>query len=267
MANVSTWNFFNQNVQSGLLEGRFMNAAFTLIAAGPPRLGATTLVASQDPAAAAPGGNLGDIAYPIGIIQSFNIGQNSQWMRLWEIGSERSYFIRGRTQGQIGLGRIMYHGPNLLRVLYAYLGSENGAPGFGAFSSLYENSAKALLNTANKPNAKDTFNTPPGYENIWLDLASDVFSQPIGLLLYLRDSNEDTVGAFYVEYCNVANHGFSTDAGGTIISEQASLMYERIRPIKMTVVPLIADSESIKPIVGSTVVGSAAGPALGGNTA
>ena len=258
MASVSDWNFFKQNVQSGLLEGRFMNAAFTLIAAGPPRLGATTYV---NPGANV--GNLGAIAYPIGIIQSFNVGQNSQWMRLWEIGSERSYFIRGRTQGQLGLGRIMYHGPNLLRVLYAYLGSDGGNGGV-AFSNLYENDARALLNTKGSPGTKERFVVPPGYENLWLDLASDVFTQPIGLLLYLRDSNEDTVGAFYIEYCNIANHGFSTDAGGTIISEQASIMYERIRPIQMDVVKLIADSESLGGIIGGTIVGSAAGPALGG---
>lgn len=257
MAKVNNWDFFNQNVQGGLLEGRFMNAAFTMIAAGPPRLGAVSVA---DPNAIA--GELGDIAYPIGIIQSFNIGQNSQFMRLWEIGSERSYFVRGRTQGQVGLGRIMYHGPNLLRVLYAYLGGQY-RDGSG-FESLYENDAKNLLNTKGTAQTKEEFALPPGYENLWMDLASDVFSQPVGLLLYLRDSNEDTVGAFYLEYCNIANYGFSTDAGGTILSEQASVLFERIVPIQLDVVDLIKDSSSLGEIIGSTIVGSAAGPATPG---
>jgi hypothetical protein len=259
MAKVNNWDFFNQNVQGGLLEGRFMNAAFTMIAAGPPRLGAISVA---DPNSIA--GELGDIAYPIGILQSFNIGQNSQFMRLWEIGSERSYFVRGRTQGQVGLGRIMYHGPNLLRVLYAYLGSDN-VDGFGAFESLYDNDAKNLLNTKGTAQTKQRYALPPGYENLWMDLASDVFSQPVGLLLYLRDSNEDTVGAFYLEYCNIANHGFSTDAGGTILSEQASVLFERIVPIQLNVVDLIKDSASLGEIIGSTIVGSAAGPATAGS--
>jgi hypothetical protein len=183
-------------------------------------------------------------------------------MRLWEIGSERSYFVRGRTQGQIGLGRIMYHGPNLLRTLYAYLGS-NAADGH-QFDALYLNSAKSLLNTKGTAGTKERFVLPPGYENIWMDLASDVFSQPIGLLLYMRDSNEDTVGAFYFEYCNVSNYGFSTDAGGTILSEQSSILYERIVPIKLNVVDLIKDSSSLGSVIGSTVVGSAAGPGTAG---
>lgn len=259
MAKVNNWDFFNQNVQGGLLEGRFMNAAFTMIAAGPPRLGAISV---SDPNAVS--GELGDIAYPIGILQSFNVSQSSQFMQLWEIGSERSYFVRGRTQGQVGLGRIMYHGPNLLRVLYAYLGSDNN-DGFGAFSSLYDNNAKNLLNTKGTAQTKKRYALPPGYENLWMDLASDVFSQPVGLLLYLRDSNEDTVGAFYLEYCSITNHGFSTDAGGTILSEQASVLFERIVPIQLNVVDLIRDSASLGEIIGSTIVGSAAGPAPAGS--
>jgi hypothetical protein len=251
MATVSNWNFFNSNVQSGLLEGRYMNAAFTMLAAGPPRLSAIgTSVSTADE-------NLGNLAWPIGVLQSVNLGINSQWMRLWEIGSERSYFIRGRTVGQLSLGRIMYHGPNLLRSLYAYLDVDS-TRGNG---QLYSNSAQAKLNTTKTgTNGKNSFKVAPGYQNIWLELASDVFSQPVGLLLYMKDSNEDTVAAFYIEYCNVANFGWSTDAGGTVMSENASIMYERIVPIEMSGVPVIADSTSIENIVGDAVIGSAASP-------
>jgi hypothetical protein len=123
MATLSDWDFFNRNVQSGLLEGRYMNAAFTLVAAGPPRLAAVAGATGSDIDLAA---DPLDLAYPIGVLQSINLGVNSQIMRLWEIGSERSYFVRGRTVGQVALGRIMYHGPSLLKVLYAYMDS-----GFG----------------------------------------------------------------------------------------------------------------------------------------
>jgi hypothetical protein len=255
MARVDNWDFFNSNVQSGLLEGRYMNAAFTLVAAGPPRL-AATVAGGVSALQGVEGEDLpGDLAYPIGVLQSINLGINSQWLRLFEIGSERSYFVRGRTQGQVGLGRIMYHGPSLLRVLYAYL--DGLAPG-AQFESLYPNAQKAKLNTNTL--LKESYALPPGYENMWMDLASDVFSQPMGLMIYFRDSNEDTVGAFYLEYANVANYGFSTDAGGTILSEQASILYERIVPIDIQAVSLIKDASSIESILGAPVIGSAAGP-------
>jgi hypothetical protein len=248
---LADWNFFNTNVQSGLLEGRFLSAAFTMIAAGPPRLSAASTVSPDSAAIQA------DIAYPVGVLQSVNLGQNSQIMRLWEIGSERSYFVRGRTAGNVGLGRIMYHGPSLLRVLYAYLKSTSSE---GAqFEQLYNNDAQASLNTSGTGEGKGAYRRNPGYENLWIDLASDVFSQPIGLLIYMRDSNESTVGAFYLEYCMVANHGWATDAGGTILTENAALMYERMVPVDMQVVKLIKNSDDagLNEIVGSTLGSSA----------
>ena len=247
MATPTEWNFFNRNVQSGLTEGRYMNAAFTMIAAGPPRLSALSGVAEGDESEV----SLDNFAFPIGVVQSFNLGQNSQIMRLFEIGSERSYFIRGRTMGQIGLGRIMYHGPSLLRVLYAYLKDPSETD--PKFEQLYDNDQNANLNTSGLELSKDAYVNLPGHDNLWLDLASDVFSQPIGLMLLMRDSNADTVGAFYLEYCMVTNHGFATDSGGTIITENAALMYERVIPINVDAVPIIANSSDIPTVVGSAI--------------
>ena len=262
MASTDTWDYFNRNVQSGLVEGRYLNASFTLIAAGPPRLAAigTASDVGKTASSDADAALKSDIAYPIGIIQSFNLGQNTQIMRLFEIGSERSYFIRGRTMGQLGLGRIMYHGPSLLRVLYAYM-SDKG----GKFDALYDGAAdqKAQLNTSSQDGATNAagIQNLPGYDNLWLDLASDVFSQPVGLMLVMRDSNSDTVGAFYFEYCMITNHGFATDSGGTIMTENAAIMYERIVPIDIGAVPIIRNSSDIVGGSGSVIAGDPIGSA------
>ena len=253
MATTADWNFFNRNVQSGLLEGRYLNAAFTMIAAGPPRLSA---ISGADPTA-----DGASVAFPIGVVQNFNVGQSSQVLRLFEIGSERSYFIRGRTMGTLGLGRVMYHGPSLLRVLYAYINGTIEDTG-ETIEPLYSGASEQIgsLNTnSTTGNAKGhRYNTNPGNENIWLDLASDVFSQPIGLMILMRDSNNDTVGAFYFEYCQITNHGFAADSGGTILSENASIMFERAVPISsVDVVGLISSSDSISDIINGDAIGSA----------
>lgn len=255
MASTSDWNFFNKNVQSGLLEGRYLNAAFTMLAAGPPRLAAIGATGSEGTDV-----TTSNVAFPIGVVQNFNVGQSSQVLRLFEIGSERSYFIRGRTMGTIGLGRVMYHGPSLLRVLNAY---QSGQTDQGtSIVSLYEEAEnqQAQLNTARKGSAASPFFHNPGTKNIWLDLASDVFSQPVGLMLLLRDSNNDTVGAFYFEYCMITNHGFAADSGGTILSENASIMFERVVPISaVDVVGLINSSEAtaVQDIINGDAIGSA----------
>tara|TARA_B100001250_G_C19234549_1_gene543771 strand:+ start:81 stop:575 length:495 start_codon:yes stop_codon:yes gene_type:complete len=163
--------------------------------------------------------------------------------------------------GTIGLGRVMYHGPNLLRVLHAYT---NGTIGSDTIDPLYEEAKNqtAHLNTSSTGLGKGSdYVVSPGTQNMWLDLASDVFSQPIGLMVLMRDSNNDTVGAFYFEYCMITNHGFAADSGGTILSENASIMFERVRPINaVDVVGLVnnKDASSVQGIINGAAIGSAA---------
>ena len=243
------WNFFNTNVQQGMQEGRYVNAAFTLLAAGPARLaasGAASDLNTTNPEA--------DFIFPIGVVQNFSIGQNSSVMRVFEMGSERSYFIRGRTVGNLALGRILYHGPSLLRVLYAanrgsyksdaeFHASESFEPLTGTdHTGLFSSSGGGTAASKQK-NYQFAAGEPKG--NLWLNLASDVFSQPIGLALFLKDSNADIVGAYYFEYCHVTNHGFGTEAGGTIISENCGITYERMIPLDMQAVSVISDEASL----------------------
>jgi hypothetical protein len=171
-----------------------------------------------------------DWALPIGVVQNVSLSHNKGFARFWELGSERSYFIAGRTQGQLGLSRIMYHGPSLLRMLYAYY-QDLIPPTVVPF--VFPNVAPTTV--ANPHDVK----IPPGFENIFLNLASDLFSQPVGVLLYFRDSNEDTVGATYLEACYIPSHSIATDAGGTVIQEQATVNFERAVPVAVKGLALI----------------------------
>ena len=79
----------------------------------------------------------------------------------------------------------------------------------------------------------------------------------------MRDSNSDTVGAFYFEYCHITNHGFATDSGGTIMTENAALMYERIVPIDVGAVALVANDSSaggLGDVISGAAIGSASSP-------
>jgi len=225
MAQLSGWSPYDSYVQGGMIDGRFMSAAFTLIAAGPPRLAAV----------AGGNGDLGspaEFAFPIGVVQNFNLSHNRQFSRFWEVGSERSYFISGRTMGQMSLSRIMYHGSSLMRVLYAYY--QDLIPDTGAsFAAMFDN--PGIAGVANKHDVV----IPPGYENVFLNLASDLFAQPIGILLYFRDSNMATLGAGYLESCYVPAINLASDSQGTVIQESAQIQFERMMPIDVNAVALI----------------------------
>ncbi len=249
MPGISTWKPYKTHVQGGLRDGNFLNGQFVLIAAGPPHL--------ADVGAAQSGGGGGEIAYPIGITQNLALSQNKAVSRIFEIGSERSYFICGRTIGQLSLSRVMYHGPSLLKSLYAYYGT-GGEDGNYAIDSLFESPGKE--SPLNNPfiagdagvatedlgesmvqvsSTAHGVRIPPGFDNLYLNLASDLFSQPVGLLLVFRDNNENDVASVYLENCYVPSSSLALDSQGLIIQEAVSIVYERIIPIANTAVRLV----------------------------
>jgi hypothetical protein len=233
--NFSDWAPYQQYVQSGLADGAYAHGGFTMLAAGPPRLSDIGGTVSVQSALASGGGAANQLVLPMGIVQNLNVTQTRAFSRVFELGSERSYFISGRTVGQIGLGRVYYHGASLLRLLYAYY--QDLLPGGGVLiRPMFPNQA-----VQNTPNPHDVI-IPPGYENIYMNLASDLFSQPIGMLMYIRDSNLRTLGSMYFEHVIVPNHSFAVDAQGVMIQESVGMQYERILPVAVTDVALVTNS-------------------------
>ncbi len=233
MSTLAEWDSFNRNVQSGLTEGQFMAAQHTMLAAGPPNL---TFLTSPFPIEGSGTTGGSSIVFPLGVTQRLGIAHTRQHARVWEIGSERCYWISGRTVGQIQLGRIIYHGPNLLRALYAYYRA--GADSENPVPSLFQGPFAEAANANRNPH--NNIRISPGYENIFLNLASDLFTQTIGLMIYFRDSNDETVFACYAENCVIPTHSLGLDAGGVVLQENAQLQFERLSPVQLSrVVPLI----------------------------
>lgn len=229
----SNWSPYENFVQAGLADGAYAHGGYTLLAAGPPRLADIGSAVALQGALASGGATANEMVMPIGIVQNFNLTQTRNFSRVFELGSERSYFISGRTVGQIGLGRVYYHGASLLRVLYAYFQDDIGGV---QLDPMYPNQAAGLV-----ANPHDVV-IPPGYENIYINLASDMFSQPVGMLMYIRDSHQRTLGSTYFEHVVVPNHTWAVDSQGLMIQEQGALQYERLVPVAVTDVTLVTNN-------------------------
>ena len=239
----NNWNFHNHHVQEELMAGEFVSAETTLIAAGPPRLtdivgGGPATDSTIDVAAE------GDMVFPIGVLENVGLSQSKQLQRIFEIGSSRSYFIPGRTIGSISLGRVLYHGPSLMKVLYAHYkqGSEdadfqfmNEAKGstinVGGVQIPSPNQTLLELKDLQDQLHRVKFN--PGFDDLWLNLASDIFNQPTGIAIYFRNQLDMTVGAVYLEECYIQGHQMSISSGSVLIMEGCSLQFDQLRPIRM----------------------------------
>ncbi len=243
--NFSDWAPYTSFVQAGMVDGRYANAGFTMLAAGPPRL-ANIGGAAAFAGAINGGGSANQIVFPLGLVQNFNLSHTRQFSRIFEIGSERSYFIAGRTIGQIGLGRIYYHGASLLRILYAYY--QDLVPPT-IVPAMFANAGASVMS-----NPHDVV-IPPGYENIYVNLASDLFAQPIGLLMYVRDINLDTLAAVFFEACYLPNHSWATDSQGVLIQESVAVQFERAVPVAVSALTLISGSNAGGSNISSTFPG------------
>lgn len=227
----SDWAPMNNYVQSGQVDGQYVNAGYMLLAAGPPRIANIGGAASFGQALSGNGQAANQMVLPIGVLQNFSLSHNRQFSRIFEIGSERSYFISGRTVGQLGLGRVYYHGSSLLRILYAYYQDSVGPT---LVPSMWPNAGENVMS-----NPHDVI-IPPGYENIYMNLASDLFAQPIGILMYIRDINQDALGAMYFEACYLPNHSLQTDSQGVLLQENVGVQFERGVPVSISALTLIS---------------------------
>jgi hypothetical protein len=235
MASFTDWNVHKNYVQSGgvgpgMVDGKFVTGAYTGLFAGPPRLASIGGALSLGAAISASPESAAQIVYPVGLTQSLNVSHNRQFQRVFELGSERSYFISGRTMGQLSLARVMYHGPSILRVLYAYY--QDLVPDV-VVPAVFPNVGAAAM-----PNPHDVV-ISPGFENFYINLASDLFSQPIGILMVVQDVNQDAYGACYFESCGIPSHSWQTDAQGVVIQESVAMQFEQAVPIALEAVELV----------------------------
>jgi hypothetical protein len=238
---LQNWKPHSTHVQGGLRHGNFLNAKYVLIAAGPPFYNQVGF-----PAGAGADANLAQsLVFPIGLTQNLSWSQNKSISRIFEIGSDRSYFISGRSVGSVSFGRIMYHGPSLLRCLYAYYDTRDDA-NVDAFQvpPLFESGGVGttpfLTGAANGISPSlHSVRIPPGHDNMFLNLASDLFSQPLGLLLLLKDNELNTISATYLEQCYVPQHSMAMDSQGLIIQESVGIQYERSQSIRLAQLQLI----------------------------
>lgn len=241
MSNVTTslqnWKFAENHVQQNLVGGDFVGSHSVIICATAPRakllVGGGTPDLTDDIADSI--SSMGpNFAIPIGVIDSAAIQQDRQLAQIFEIGSNRSYLMSARTVTAMSINRVLYKGPSLLRTLYAYYPMDNQPDNI--FRDSQKNNSYAGITMDN--DFKRSLQEPkvaPGHNNFWINLASDLFSQPTGLVFFVKDNDQSDVGAVYLEECYVQNHQMSMSANSIVMAESVSIRCDRMLPIKVNV--------------------------------
>ena len=144
------------------------------------------------------------------------MSQNKQLEEVFEIGSERRYFITGRTFYQIQAQRIMVSGASLLRALY--------------------NVDVTGWQTAYGVTIPNTGADLPGYHDYFFNLASIYFNKPTGIMMLDNDNDDQIVGGVYAEDCYVQTYNRQIAAPQTVVAEQALIKCDRLVTLDRTTI-------------------------------
>ena len=204
MAGPITTNLDNWNVSEHNVERLTDNIPFTtahpddtLVLVGPPRYKQV--------------GENQDNLHAVGMLQQFTYSQGRGLQAMQAIGSGRSYFVSGKSTVQFNMARLFVKGKNLLRALYENA-KQSGVPveDFDAFGE-----AAIAQNMTNYA----------------INLDSELFLVPFGLMVCYRDRSNSPLGTVYLENCMISNCQSMIAAGQTTIMEQVSGLADRLFPV------------------------------------
>jgi hypothetical protein len=172
-------------------------------------------------------GNTAELT-PIGLTDGIALQSSPQLQRLYEIGSNRAFFTRGKTMSSVSFSRVLADQSNILMALtantYRPLQSIGGQSGMSA-----------------SPNV-----------NVAMNLDSEFFSTPFGLMLLFKtrggpsstgttsggqgisSGNGKILTAIYLEYCMFSNYSFQVANQSPVIMEGLSIEFDRVVPVSMT---------------------------------
>lgn len=149
---------------------------------------------------------------PIGLVDNISYQDNAQLMRLFEIGSNRSYFTRGKSAPTLSMSKVLADQANILA---------------------------ALSKAAYRPAQAIDGQRAPGANgsDIMMNLGSEFFAVPFGLLIVMksRGGNADGYGkvltALYLEYCMFSGYSFQVASSQPVIAENIQIEFDRPVPV------------------------------------
>jgi hypothetical protein len=153
------------------------------------------------------------VLVPIGLTDGVQYQADAGLQRLFEIGSDRAFFTRGKTQHAISMGKMLADQNNILY---------------------------ALSVNAYRPTVDDGGYSAPGASSpdsgIMMNLDSEFFNVPFGLMMLFKtkgggDGYGTPLTAIYLEYCMFQNYSFSVASQAPVIVENVMMQFDRPVPV------------------------------------
>ena len=228
----TTWDWKNeyvQRMQNGEGMELFSQASVTpdttLLLAGPPKLGT----------------GFTERLSPIGLVTDVNFTSDNALRPTWEIGTDMTYFTRGKVSYQLNIGAMIGNKSSLLKILtrqspvsdqgvkvnpsdhtgnfWSDIDTDNTATPFGILMVFKTKGGGSIEGTAGASSAFNQSNNPDAREG------------GLGGNGYVAG---DIVSAVYLENCNIGNFSFGINSQAITINENVAIMFDRMVAVDFT---------------------------------
>ncbi len=212
--------------------GSHLNSAYLTVSFGPPKLTVNS--------------GVGIKGITVGLVQDLSLIQQRQVARLMEVGNKEQWLVPSKTQSSLQLRRVLYDGPTILKYMgYALVGGRDEpfvlreSNSVGADHDLRQGAEnhkyQAMLEEVGYPEGQYPKGESPGVGDFWINLASELFNNPIGILLDLKQKMPDgelvSYGGVYLESCLVSSYTFQVLAENRFLSEAVAVEYTKTIPM------------------------------------
>ena len=169
----------------------------TLILAGPPTM---------------PSEGFTEKLSPIGLVTSMTITTDNQLRPMWELGTDRTYFTRGKAMHNLQIGAMVANKPSLLK-----------------------------LTSRHSPTSVTEFRGQ-NQGQFWMNLDTEATSVPFGMLVLFSSKgamSEDNraatpISAAYLEHCNISNFNMGMSNQDIVIQENIMIMFDRMISVEVS---------------------------------
>ena len=152
---------------------------------------------------------------PLGLITNWSYSVDNQLQPHWEIGTDMTYFTRGKAIHSLQIGAMVANKPSLMKLLSR--ASPTGLEETEEGRSVFPEDNKGQF---------------------WLNLDSETLSKPFGMLCLFKtkggvkeDSKEGAgtpIGSVYFENCNIGSFTTGASNQDIVIQENVTIMFDRV---------------------------------------
>lgn len=159
-----------------------------------------------------------------GFVQNLNMNQQKQIQELFEIGSERRYFVEGVTRNNLSVSRALFSGPSLLKLI-----------GGGILNQSLQSSDLSGINSDIFEGESRNAAAADFDKNFWINLGSDLFRNPLGILLQFKEfygnGKSQTYGAVYLGNAKINAHSLAMQSQMWLMQESIQVIFENTIPL------------------------------------